>query len=376
MSPIIDLDAQATTPLCPEARAAMRPWIDGTGPDWNPHGAHAGARAARAVVETARAQVAGLLGADPAGLIFTGGATEAVNLAIKGALLAAPAARTRVVTFATEHSCVLESVAWLGRVGFQATILPVLPDGLPAMDAYRAALGPDVALVAAMRVNNEVGTILPVADLAQAAHAAGALLLIDAAQGFGKVPCEVDGLGADMIAVSAHKLHGPKGIGALWARPGLALEPVLHGGGQERARSGTLSPMLCAGFGAAAAAADPARDSAHADALWNAAMGALAGTRHRINGAIDQRWRGNLSLTLPGVDATALVSRVRGVALSTGSACGATDAKPSHVLRALGLSAADVRSTLRLGWHRFTTEADVREGIALVLAAAGQRAAA
>lgn len=373
---MIDLDAQATTPLCPEARDAMRPWIDGSAADFNPHGAHAGARAARAIVENARAQVARLLAADPAGIIFTGGATEAVNLAIKGAVLAAPAGRDRVVTFATEHSCVLESAAWLGRVGFKLSVLPVRPDGLPDMAAYAAALGPDVALVAAMRVNNEVGTVMPVADLAEAAHAAGALLMTDAAQGFGKVDCTAATLGADMIAVSAHKLHGPKGAGALWTRPGDALEPVLHGGGQERARSGTLSPMLCAGFGAACAAADPARDAAHAAALWDVAMEALAGTPHRVNGSIDRRWLGNLSLTIPGVDAAGLVSRVRGVALSTGSACGATDAKPSHVLRALGLPRSDLRSTLRLGWHRFTTEGDVREGIARILAATGMKAAA
>ncbi|MFN3592506.1 MAG: cysteine desulfurase family protein, partial [Thermaurantiacus sp.] len=230
---MIDLDAQATTPLAPEALAAMLPFLEGQ--HWNPHSAHRGGRIARAALEAARVQVSALLDAEPEGLMFTSGATEANNLALKGLLAEREGNRRRLLTFATEHSCVLESARHLARLGVPLTILPVSGDGLPDMAAYRAALGDDVALVSAMAVNNEIGSIWPIAELAAMAHAAGARLHCDAAQAFGKIDCRLDGglAGADMVSLSAHKMHGPKGIGALWVRPGLALAPLLDGGGQE-----------------------------------------------------------------------------------------------------------------------------------------------
>jgi len=365
---MIDLDAQATTPLAPEALAAMLPFLERQ--HWNPHSAHRGGRIAKAALEAARALVAALLGADPQGLIFTSGATEANNLALKGLVAEGP--RRRIVTFATEHSCVLESVRHLEGAGTPVTILPVLPDGMPDLAALDASLGPDVALVSAMRVNNEIGSIWPSAEIARRAHAAGARYHCDAAQGFGKIDCRIDsgpadfdpvGLAdADLVSLSAHKMHGPKGIGALWVRPGLILSPQLDGGAQESARSGTQSPALVAGFGAAARLALSSMDAdlAHITALRQIALDALAAVPHRINGpAGADRWPGNLSITFPGVDAGRLIAALPGLAFSSGAACSSGSGRPSHVLAALGLSGPDVRATVRLGFGRTSTAGEI-----------------
>ncbi len=362
----IDLDAQATTPLAAEALAAMLPYLQGQ--HWNPHSAHRGGRIAKAAVEAARIEVAALLGEAPEGLVFTSGATEANNLALKGMLEAAPPARNRLVTFATEHSCVLESARHLQRRGIPVTILPVLPDGAPDIAAYEQALGPDVALVSAMRVNNEIGSIWPTARLARLAQGHGALFHSDCAQAFGKIDCT--GLGADLISLSAHKMHGPKGIGALWVRPGVKLSPQQDGGGQEAGfRSGTLAPALCAGFGAAARRArlHMAADEAHVRALLAQALEALAAIPHRINGPDPrgpQRWPGNLSVTVPGIDANRLIARLPCLALSSGAACSSGANRPSHVLAALGLPLVEIRQTLRLGWNRTMSSAMLAEAFA------------
>lgn len=346
---IFDLDAQATTPLAPQALAAMLPWLERQ--HWNPHSAHRGGRAAKAAVEAARIEIAALLDETPDGLIFTSGATEANNLALKGALETRPG---RLITFATEHSCVLESARHLERLGTAVTILPVSPEGLPDLAAYEAALGPDVALVSAMAVNNEVGSLWPVARLAEQAHAHGALFHTDAAQAAGKL--DLARLGADLVSLSAHKLHGPKGIGALWVRPGTALAPQLDGGGQEaHLRSGTQSPALCAGFAAAARRALSRRseNETRCRHLMQLALGALAAAPHRINGPSPlgpDRWPGNLSVTFLRVDAGRLMARLPHLALSSGAACSSGSGRPSHVLAALGLPAAAARQTLRLGW--------------------------
>jgi cysteine desulfurase len=370
-----DLDAQATTPLLPAAFAAMRPFLEGR--HWNPHSAHRGGRLAKAALEAARAQVAARLGLAAEGLIFTSGATEANNLALKGVLEARPG---RLVTFATEHSCVLEAARHLAQQGVPVSLLRVGADGMPDLGVVAAALGPDVALVSAMAINNEVGSRWPLAELAAMAHAAGALFHTDAAQAFGKV--ELADCGADLISLSAHKMHGPKGIGALWVRPGVALAPLLDGGGQEGGvRSGTQAPALAAGFGAAAAAADPAATEAHCRRLMGHALAALARVPHVVNGPDPlgpDRWPGNLSVTFPGIDAGRLVARLPHLALASGAACSSGSGRPSHVLAALGLSAAAARQTLRLGWHGLTDEAGFRAAMADLVAAAlelGARAA-
>ena len=355
---MIYLDNQATTALAPEARAAMEPWL--AGPEAagfaNPHSMHGPGRGARAAIEVARAQVAGLF---PSGgqVVFTGSATEALNLAILGC------GADTIAVSAIEHAAVLDTARASGAA---VQVLPVDVEGLVAAEVGIAA---GTKLVAVMQVNNEIGTIQPVAALAARAHAAGALFLCDAVQGAGKVGAAH---GADMIAVSAHKLYGPKGIGALWLRDGVVLAPQIHGGGQEGGlRSGTLSPALCAGFGAAAALgiARQEADFAHLTALARQARAILA--RWTLNGSADQRWPGNLNLRLEGLDVARLMSECREVAFSAGSACASGSGRPSHVLRALGLSDAEAKSSIRLGFGRYSTSAEV-EAACLAIAAAAR----
>ncbi len=345
---MIYLDYQATTPLAPEALAAMLPWLENQ--HANPHSAHAAGRAAKAAVEVARAQVVELM--PPGGAVsFTSGATEALNWAIKGT--SGP-----IVTLATEHAAVLDTVEAEAREGRQVTILPVGADGLVDFAAFRAAVRPGTALVAAMLVNNEIGVIQPVAELAAIAHAAGALFLCDAVQGYGR---ELIPDACDLVAVSAHKVHGPKGVGALWIRDGITLEPLFHGGGQERAgRSGTLSPALCAGFGAAAQLAKQrfGADHAHAEQLFRAALAHVA-IDWQLNGSRDERYHGNLNLRRDGLDVARLMSDLRDVAFSAGSACASGSGRPSHVLRAIGLSDTQARSSIRLGFGRYTDEEEL-----------------
>ena len=353
---MIYLDYQATTPLAPEAREAMLPWLGGLDSMGfaNPHSPHRPGRAAAAAVEAAREQVAGLF--PPGGrVIFTSGATEALNLAILGS------GAKRLAVSATEHAAVLDTA----RFADPATmVLPVDGEGLidPGV-----VLPEGVEMVAVMQVNNEIGTIQPVAALAARAKAAGALFLCDAVQGAGKLASP----DTDLIAISAHKFHGPKGIGALWVRDGVELHPIVHGGGQEQGlRSGTLSPVLCAGFGAAAALAIACRESdgQRVDKLWKSLREAFADWT--LNGSATARWKGNLNLRRDGLDVARLMSDCREIAFSAGSACASGSGRPSHVLRALGLSDAQAKSSIRLGFGRYTTEADAADAATILLAAA------
>jgi cysteine desulfurase len=357
---MIYLDYQATTPLAPEVRDAMLPWLslDGSA---NPHSVHASGRAAKAAVEVAREQIAALL--PPGGkLWFTSGATEAANWALRG--VDRSDGRRGIVTLPTEHACVRDTALWLGNHDHDVTFLPVDADGLVTSTEVPGGM----RLVAAMLVNNEIGVIQPIPDLAEAAHQAGALFFCDAVQGFGRVPVPDT---CDMIAISAHKIHGPKGIGALWVREGIDLEPLLLGGGQEGGiRSGTLSPALCAGFGAAASLMAADRPT-HVEALWTRAL------RHipdwKINGAVTDRYHGNLNIRRDGIDAGRLISEVRSVAFSAGSACASGSGRPSHVLKAIGLTDAQARSSIRLGFGRYTTEAEIDEALSLINAAADRQ---
>ena len=244
---MIYLDYQATTPVAPEVAEAMRPWAENHFA--NPHSPSRWGREAAAAIEVARDQVETAIGLTGGSLAFTGSATEAINWALKGTMEQA-SGRNRIVTIATEHAAVLDSCEWLEAQGCEVVRLPVGPDGLVALGDVKTALDDRVAIVAAMLVNNEIGVIQPVAEIAALAHEVGALMLCDAVQGLGRVPIPQ---GPDLVAVSAHKIHGPKAIGALWMREGAEPAPFVHGGGQERGlRSGTLSPALCVGFGAAA----------------------------------------------------------------------------------------------------------------------------
>lgn len=371
---MIYLDYQATTPLAPEALDAMLPWLgDGFA---NPHSAHKPGRAAAAAVGVARDQVAALM--PPGGrVIFTSGATEALNIAVQGAAKLARARdprRTRILCPDTEHAAVRDTVLAMADQGFDPVLLPVRPDGLVLRENVGNAIGADTALVAIMLVNNEIGVIQPVDTLATMAHEAGALFLCDAVQGFGRVPVPTQ---ADMIAVSGHKVHGPKGIGALWLRDGMDLPPLLHGGGQEGGlRSGTLSPALCAGFGAAAKllSARAQEDAAHVEALWTRALELFSGWT--INGSVEQRYHGNLNLSREGLDAARLLSDCRDVAFSLGSACASGSGRPSHVLQAIGLSRTMAQSSIRLGFGRYTDEKDLERAAEAINRAANAQSAA
>lgn len=357
----IYLDHQATTPLAPEARAAMEPWL--AGPEAmgfaNPHSMHRPGRAAAAAVEVAREQVASLL---PKGgrVIFTSGATEALNQAIRTVSL--KESNTGIAYSAIEHSAVVNSIV---ATGGAAQELPVSVEGLVDPDIEFA---PGTGLVAVMQVNNEIGTVQPVERLAQRAHEIGALFLCDAVQGAGKLaPPE----GADLIAITAHKLYGPKGIGALWVRDGVQVGALIHGGGQEGGlRSGTLSPALCAGFGAAAALAKERMeaDFQHLSGLAELALSILP--RWTVNGSAVARWPGNLNLRLDGLNFPRLLSDCRNLAFSAGSACGSGTGAPSRVLSAIGLDAKQARNSIRLGFGRYTTREQVETACRAIEAAA------
>lgn len=360
----IYLDYQATTPLAPEAFDAMVPLLrDQFG---NPHSAHRLGREAAAQVEQARGEIGALL---PSGgkLIFTSGATEALNIAIQGA------PEGGIVTIATEHAAVLDTVAAMGAKRRPVTILPVGADGLVDVNAAADAIRPGVALVAAMLVNNEIGVVQPVDQLGELAHRAGAQFLCDAVQGYGRIPVPDS---CDMVAISAHKIHGPKGVGALWLRDGLDLTPLIHGGGQEGGlRSGTLSPALCAGFGVAARLmrerAD--QDRAHVEHLWRMARTLFADWT--LNGSATARYQGNLNLRRNGIDGARLLSECRSVAFSLGSACASGSGRPSHVLRALGLSDRQARGSVRIGFGRYTTPAELEDAARIINEAAAAQAA-
>jgi cysteine desulfurase len=356
---MIYLDYQATTQVAPEAAAAMRPWLEEKFA--NPHSPHKPGREAAAAVEVARERVLAQLGGGGK-LYFTAGATEAANWALKGG------GGRRIVTLATEHACILDTAEWLAGQGHDVEILPVGPDGLVDLNLVEERVTAGTGLVAAMLVNNEIGVIQPVAEIARIAHARGALFFCDAVQGFGRVPLPLES--CDMVALSAHKIHGPKGVGALWVKDGVGLEPLLHGGGQEGGlRSGTLSPMLCAGFGAAAALLGG--DTGHVERLWTVAREILP--EWILNGSEVDRYHGNLNLRRDGIDAARLISEVREVAFSAGSACASGSGRPSHVLAALGLIEREARSSIRLGFGRYTSEDELRTALGLIADAADRQ---
>jgi cysteine desulfurase len=366
------LDHQATTPLDARVLAVMMPYL--TTSFGNPHSStHRAGREAKAGVEVARDAIAALVGAKPEEIIFTAGATEANNLALRGVMEAALPQRNRLVTLATEHDCVLETALDLQRRGYNLTVLPVRKNGLVDLNVLEDTLAEDVALVSVMTANNEIGVIQPVAAIAERAHAVGAVFHTDAAQAFGKISLDVMRDKIDLMSISAHKIYGPKGIGALYAKHGIKLRTQLTGGGQEAGvRSGTLSPALCAGFGAAAkfASTGMMADDGQARALFDQACDMLAasGVPYLLNGDRDQRLHANLNITFPGVDGARLISDARGVMMSSGAACASVPGKLSHVLSALGLSDADIKSSIRLGSGRETTEAEIATALAEIIA--------
>ena len=356
---MIYLDYQATTPVAPDVAKAMLPWIEERFA--NPHSASRWGSESAAAIEVARKRVDDAIGLKDGNVAFTGSATEAINWALKGTVEKAArdkVGRNRIITVATEHAAVLDTCEWLAAQGIDLTILPVQRDGRLDLDLLARELDNRVLQVAVMQVNNEIGVTQPISEIASMAHDAGALMVCDAVQALGKVEiCK----GPDLIAVSAHKIYGPKGIGALWMRKGAEPSTMVHGGGQERGlRSGTLSPALCVGFGAAAKLADERknRDYDHVQKLWGAALHAL-GPGWTINGSTTHRYHGNLNIRREGVDGARLIADLRDIAFSLGSACASGSGRPSHVLRAIGLDYRQSRSSLRLGFGRYTTQKEL-----------------
>src|SRR5581483_865654 len=363
----IYLDHAATTPTDPEVAAAMLPFLSGPASYGNPSSIHRYGREARAAVDAARDSVAALIHADYGEIYFTGSGTEADNLALIGTLWAAPPERDHLVTTAIEHHAVLHAAHFLQTQGYEVTIVPVDREGLVSPDAIAAALTDRTALVSVMQANNEIGTIQPIAEIAQIAHARGAKFHTDAVQTAGLLPVDVRVLDCDLLSLSAHKIYGPKGIGALFIQQGTKVAPLLHGGAQEREkRAGTENVAAIVGFGKAAELAQERREAeaARLTALRDRFLAVLrnAVPNLRLNGHPTLRLPNNVNVSVEGVQgATLLMNLDRlGVAASSGSACSSGSIEPSHVLKALGLPDSLASSGVRFTLGRGTTEAELQ----------------
>ncbi|HXP04057.1 MAG TPA: aminotransferase class V-fold PLP-dependent enzyme [Stellaceae bacterium] len=380
----IYLDNQASTPVDPRVLEAMLPYF--TIDYGNPHSeSHVYGHRAMAAIDAARGKIANLIHADPREIVFTSGATEANNLAIKGAAHFArehPTAaepKDHILALKTEHKCVLESCAALEREGFRVTYLDVPESGLLDLDALKAALTERTLLVSIMAAHNEIGVIQPLAEIGAICRGRGVLLHTDAAQALGKIPLDVEAMKIDLMSMSGHKLYGPKGVGALYVRrrPRVRLLPLIDGGGQERGlRSGTLPTPLCVGFGKACAiaatemAGEAARLRGLRERLFASLKTRIPGVQ--LNGDDRHRLPGSLNVSVPGTTAGELIEACPSIAISTGSACTSASVEPSYVLRALGLGDDRANASVRLGLGRFTTASDV-DYAADALAAAAAR---
>ncbi len=362
----IYLDHAASTPLAPQALAAMRRVLDDPGQFGNPSSAtHAYGRAAAATIAAAREQIAHLLGAESTEIIFTSGATESNNLAIQGVARAHSGRPGHIVTSRIEHKSVLDPCAELERQGWTCTRVKPEADGKVSARDVAAALRPDTVLVSLQLANSETGMLQPVAEVGALCRARQVLLHTDASQAVGKIPLDVRALQVDLLSCTAHKIYGPKGVGALWAHPQARprLRPLLFGGGQERGlRSGTLATHQIAGFGAAARLAQEQleRDASHLQALTLGLYERLRGLPDvLLNGSLGGRLPGILNLSFAGVEGESLLARIPGIAVATGSACMSASGEPSYVLRALGRDTELAQSSLRFSPGRSTTLEDI-----------------
>jgi cysteine desulfurase len=361
------LDYQATTPVDPRVVDTMLPWFSER--FGNAHSTqHAfGAQAAEAV-EVARAKIAALLGADPREIVFTSGATESNNLSIKGAARFAKrhGRGDHLITFETEHKCVLESCFALAEEGVRTSVLKVGADGSIDLDALAAAIEDDTVLVSAMAVNNEIGVIHPLAEIGNLCRERGVLFHTDAAQAAGKIPLDVDDMSIDLMSVSGHKMYAPKGVGVIYVRrrPRARLLAEISGGGQERGiRSGTLAVPLIVAMGAACEFADRemAQEVGRLAEFQRSMLSQLQAAVPDlvVNGSREQRFAGNLNVGFPNIDALALMASLNDVAVSTGSACTSESVEPSYVLQALGLPDSISAGSIRIGFGRFTTQSEI-----------------
>ena len=360
----IYLDYSATTPIDPRVVEAMMPYL--TEKFGNPASrSHQYGWDAEAAVENARAEVAALVHADPKEIVWTSGATEANNLAIKGAANFYQGKGKHLITLKTEHKAVLDTMRELERQGFEVTYLDVLPNGLVDMAALEAALRPDTILVSIMAVNNEIGVIQPIAQIGELLRSKGILFHVDAAQATGKIDIDLSTLKVDLMSFSAHKTYGPKGIGALYVRrkPRVRLEAQMHGGGHERGmRSGTLATFLIVGMGEAfrLARLEMHEENKRIAALRDRLLKGLTDMPEiYVNGDLEHRVPHNLNVSFAYVEGESLIMAVRDIAVSSGSACTSASLEPSYVLRALGLNDELAHSSIRFSIGRFTTEEEI-----------------
>mmetsp|Transcript_1482 Transcript_1482/g.2115 ORF Transcript_1482/g.2115 Transcript_1482/m.2115 type:complete len:406 (-) Transcript_1482:414-1631(-) len=359
------LDMQATTPMDPRVLDAMMPLMLSQYGNAHSRTHHYGWEA-EDLVEAARKDVADLVGASPREIIFTSGATESNNMAIKGVANFYKSKKRHVLTTVTEHKCVLDSCRRLGLDGFDITYMPVMPNGLVDLEKLESEIREDTAVVSVMTVNNEIGVVQPMKEIGEICRKKKVFFHTDAAQAVGKIPMNVDDMNIDIMSISGHKMYGPKGIGAIYVRrrPRVRMEPVINGGGQERGlRSGTLPTELCVGLGAAARVC---KEEMEADHEWVSYLskrlydGITSELDHvTLNGDPDARYLGNLNISFACVEGESLLMALKDVAVSSGSACTSASLEPSYVLRALGVEEDLAHTSIRFGLGRFTTEEEV-----------------
>jgi cysteine desulfurase len=361
----IYLDYQATTPLDKRVLDAMMPFL--TKEFGNPHSAnHVFGWDANWAVQDAREKVAKIINADPKEIIFTSGATESNNLAIKGIAGFYGDKKNHIITVATEHKCVLESFRYLERKGFKVTYLPVQKNGLINLANLRKAITNKTLLVSVMGANNEIGVIQPLAEIGKICHKHDTFFHSDCAQAFGKIPLDVNTMNIDLMSISGHKIYGPKGVGALYVRtkPRVRLEPLFSGGGQERGlRSGTVSPALVVGLGKASELmvaemkSETKRLKKLSDLFYNEIMKI---EKVYLNGDREKRLVNNLNFSFAGIEGESLMIGIKEIAVSSGSACTSDSLEPSYVIKALGTDDEIAHSSLRFSFGKFTTEEEIK----------------
>jgi cysteine desulfurase len=368
----IYLDYQATTPTDPRVVEAMLPWF--TEKFGNPHSrSHSFGWEAEEAAEQARAQVASVINASAKEIVFTSGATESNNLALQGLAGFYGDEKKHLITVATEHKCVLDSCRHLEEQGFTVTYLPVDQSGLIDLKTLEAAITDQTLVVSVMAVNNEIGVIQPLKEIGAITRKHGVFFHCDAAQGFGKIPLDVEALNIDLMSISGHKIYGPKGIGALYVRrrPRVRLQPMIYGGGQERGfRSGTLPTPLVVGLGEAAriAQAEMAGEAERMRRMYDHFLAEVMDAIPDVylNGHREQRWPGNVNLSFAYIEGESMMMAIKELAVSSGSACTSASLEPSYVLRSIGVGEELAHTSIRFGFGRFTTDAEIERAITII----------
>ncbi|WP_395477600.1 IscS subfamily cysteine desulfurase [Rickettsia endosymbiont of Pantilius tunicatus] len=368
----IYMDYQATTPLDPRVMEAMLPYF--TTKFGNPHSrSHSFGWEAENAVEEARGDIAKLIGAEAKEIIFTSGATESNNLAIKGIAKFYGNKKNHIITVVSEHKCVLDACRHLEQEEIKVTYLPIKPNGIIDLEVLKNAITDQTMLVSVMAVNNEIGVIQPLKEIGKICREKGVFFHSDIAQGFGKIPIDVNECNIDLASISGHKIYGPKGIGALYVRkkPRVRITPLINGGGQERGmRSGTLPTPLIVGLGTVAKIAynEMEKDTKHVNHLFDKFLDAINSQISEVylNGDKDQRYKGNLNLSFAGVEGESIILAIKDLAVSSGSACTSASLEPSYVLRSMGVDEELAHTSIRFGIGRFTTEQEIDYAVKLI----------